>query len=60
MIGASNAHQLTGNLAALDFDLSADQIAALDRASAPPAENPYPIFEPALNRVIFGGATVRR
>lgn len=59
ILGASRLDQLRDNLAALDVVLSPDQTAALDRASAPDPMFPYAIFSDAVNRGIFGGASVQ-
>ena len=60
LVGASSVAQLRDNLAALDVALSAEQLAALNAASAPAPTFPYGIFEPALNQAaVFGGAAVR-
>ena len=58
VLGASRPEQLADNLAALDVSLSADQSRILDEASAPDPVYPYPIFAPAVNRMVFGGASV--
>ena len=53
LVGASRAAQLQQNITALDITLSADQQQRLDKASRPPALNPYFIFQlPA--RMRFG------
>lgn len=44
IIGASRLSQLDDNLAALDFQLPAEQMAALDAASAIDAPYPYSLF----------------
>ena len=44
IIGASRLEQLDDNLASLDFELAADQRAALDAASAIDAPYPYSLF----------------
>ena len=59
ILGASKREQLDDNLASLDIRLTADQLRTLDERSAPEPTFPYPIFTPAVNRMIFGGATVR-
>ncbi len=41
IIGARNAEQLKGNLAAASFSLTADQVGVLDAASAAPVGYPY-------------------
>lgn len=57
--GASQLAQLHDNLASLDLHLPPAQLQALNEASAPEPVFPYPIFTPAINRGIFGGASVR-
>lgn len=59
IIGARRPDQLADNLAALSVELTPEQAQALDHATAPDPVFPYPIFTPAVNRMIFGGATVR-
>lgn len=44
IVGASRLDQLEDNLASLDFELAADQRAALDAASATEAPYPYSLF----------------
>jgi hypothetical protein len=44
IVGASKLEQLEDNMAALDFELAADQRAALDAASATEAPYPYSLF----------------
>lgn len=58
IIGASRPEQLRDNIASLEVALTAEQRRALDEASAPEPTFPYPIFEPAVNRMIFGGHDV--
>ena len=58
IVGASRVEQLRDNLASLGVTLTADQRRALDEASAPEPTFPYPIFEAAVNRAIFGGRDV--
>ncbi len=58
VLGARRPEQLVENLAALDLALDAAQSRALDEASAPDPVYPYPVFAPAVNRMVFGGATV--
>ncbi len=58
IIGASRLEQLHDNVASLEVALTAEQRRALDEASAPEPTFPYPIFEPAVNRMIFGGHDV--
>ena len=59
IVGARTPEQLAANLAALDVTLTAEQRATLDQASAPEPVYPYPIFEGAVRRGMFGGAEVR-
>lgn len=59
ILGARTLDQLRDNLAALDVALTPDQARTLDDAGAPEPCFPYPIFTPAVNRIIFGGADVR-
>ncbi|GJG88803.1 aldo/keto reductase [Gemmatimonadetes bacterium T265] len=58
IIGASRVEQLHDNLASLDVQLTPEQLRTLDEATAPEPTFPYPIFAPAVNRMIFGGARV--
>ncbi len=58
LIGVSRPDQLAPNVAALDLDLTADQHAALDAASASPPAFPWNAFGPAIRRRIFGGTDV--
>ena len=57
LIGASRAEQVAQNIAALSVELTAEQRAKLDQASAPPSLNPYFIFDMPAKR-IFGGEEV--
>lgn len=60
IIGASSVAQLQENIAALDITFSPEQLQKLNEASVPEPTFPYPIFEPALNKMaVFGGASVR-
>ncbi|MGI4866910.1 MAG: aldo/keto reductase [Janthinobacterium lividum] len=59
IVGASKVAQLHDNLASLDLRLAPEQLRVLDEASAPEPTFPYPIFAPAVNRGIFGGAAVQ-
>ncbi|MGI4739075.1 MAG: aldo/keto reductase [Janthinobacterium lividum] len=59
IIGASKMEQLADNLASLDVQLSRTQLRTLDEASALEPAFPYPIFTPAGNKGVFGGATVQ-
>ena len=59
IIGVSKVAQLHDNIASLDIHFMPDQLQTLDEASAPEPTFPYPIFAPAINRVIFGGHSVQ-
>lgn len=59
ILGARTVEQLRDSLAAQQVRLTAPQLHALDQASALAPAYPYPIFTPAVNQSIFGGATVR-
>ncbi|ATE65868.1 aldo/keto reductase [Rhizorhabdus dicambivorans] len=54
LIGASSIDQLHQNLEALDVRLSPEQLARLDRASAPPPAYPYFIFGDVISQRVFG------
>ncbi|HVG48233.1 MAG TPA: aldo/keto reductase, partial [Rubellimicrobium sp.] len=57
LLGASRPQQVTDNIAALEVRLSEDQAARLDAVGAPPALNPYFIFQ-LPREMIFGGPSV--
>jgi aryl-alcohol dehydrogenase-like predicted oxidoreductase len=57
LLGASRPQQVTDNMAALSVQLTGDQSARLNAVSAPPALNPYFIFD-LPREVIFGGCPV--
>ena len=59
IIGASRPAQLADNVAALDIRFSAEQLQALDAASALPPTFPYGIFTPQVRRMVFGGHEVQ-
>lgn len=59
LIGASRPEQLEKNVAALDLELSPEQIMALDKASAPALAFPWSGFGEPVGRAIFGGAHVQ-
>jgi aryl-alcohol dehydrogenase-like predicted oxidoreductase len=59
LMGASRPEQVQENAASLDIALSPDQQARLDSAGAPPALNPYFIFDLPRER-IFGGQHVEK
>lgn len=57
LIGATSSEQLRANMAAAALRLDASQVCMLDAASAP---DQAPFFSPQLQRMVFGGAAVRR
>jgi aryl-alcohol dehydrogenase-like predicted oxidoreductase len=57
LLGASRPQQVTDNIAALEVRLSPEQSARLEIVGAPPALNPYFIFQ-LPRQVIFGGSSV--
>jgi aryl-alcohol dehydrogenase-like predicted oxidoreductase len=60
LIGVSRVEQLTENLTALDVQLSAAQLRALDDVSAPDRGLIYSLFDaPVRQQVVFGGQAVR-
>ncbi len=59
ILGASTLEQLHDNLASLEVSLTADELRTLDECSALDPAFPYGIFTPAVNRSLFGGATVQ-
>jgi aryl-alcohol dehydrogenase-like predicted oxidoreductase len=60
IIGASKPHQLTANLASLDFEIPDELRTKLDAASAVELVNPYRFFEAPLQAMMRGGTEVRR
>ena len=59
LIGVSRVEQLRANIAATDLHLPAEQVAILDRASAPETTMLHSLFTPAMRQaVVFGGASV--
>ena len=58
LVGASRLEQLHDNIAALDVLLTPVQLAALSDGTKLDPSFPATMFTPALNRGIFGGATV--
>jgi len=59
LMGVSRPSQVTENVSATDLRLPAEQIAALDAASAPEAAMIYGLFTPeARQHLVFGGAAV--
>ena len=59
ILGASRVEQLRENAAAFDVRLTEAQRERLNEATAPEPTFPYPIFAPAVNRMIFGGQSVQ-
>ena len=59
IIGANKLSQLQDNLAAIEFSIDPDLRKRLDEASALPPQHPYTFFEPFLQGLIHGGASVR-
>lgn len=58
IVGATKLHQLQDNLGALEFEIPAELLQRLDHVSRPEARFPYTFFEPGLQGMINGGATV--
>ena len=58
LLGASRAEQVSANLASLEVRLTAEQTAKLEAASDAEGFDLYQIFQPTVNRMVFGGATV--
>lgn len=58
LVGARSVAQLQGNLAATTVDLTKDQIARLDLASAPTAGFSASLTAPAIRRMVYGGHSV--
>ena len=58
IIGATKLHQLQDNLGALDFEIPTELQQRLDQVSRPDSRFPYTFFEPSLQGMINGGATV--
>jgi aryl-alcohol dehydrogenase-like predicted oxidoreductase len=60
LMGVSKVEQLLDNITALDLNLSAAHLAALDEASAPARRMLYSLFTPAVRQqAVFGGSPVR-
>lgn len=59
LLGASRLEHVRSNIEALDETLDEAQIAQLDEAGAPELIYPYFIFTPTVNRMVFGGETVK-
>lgn len=60
IIGATKASQLDDNLKALDFTIPDPLLKTLDTVSAVEPGFPYMFYEPVLQSMIHGGATVSR
>ncbi len=58
LIGATKLHQLENNLGALDFELPPELQQRLDDVSKPETRFPYTFFEPSLQGMVHGGASV--
>lgn len=58
LMGATKLHQLEDNLGALDFNLPAELQQRLDNVSRPTSRFPYTFFEPSLQGMLHGGASV--
>ena len=58
LMGATKLYQLEDNLGALDFELPAELQQRLDDVSKPETRFPYTFFEPSLQGMIHGGASV--
>ncbi len=58
LIGARTVSQLTGNIAAADIRLTADQITRLDQGSAPAGGFTAGLASPMIRRMIYGGHDV--
>ncbi len=59
LLGASRVDQLQSNLASLDIRLTAEQQLALDQVSALEPVHPYLMFNPDVQKSMFGGNTVQ-
>lgn len=58
LMGATKLHQLEDNLGALDFEIPDELKQRLDVVSQPKPRFPYTFFEPTMQGMINGGATV--
>ncbi|MGF1457779.1 MAG: aldo/keto reductase [Leptolyngbyaceae cyanobacterium] len=58
IVGATKLHQLKDNLGALDFAIPPALHQRLESISRPARQFPYTFFEPSLQGMINGGATV--
>lgn len=58
LIGATKLHQLEDNLGAPAFEIPPELQQRLDHVSKPEVRFPYTFFEPAMQGMIGGGATI--
>lgn len=58
LVGATKLYQLEDNLGALDFELPTELQQRLDDVSKPEVRFPYTFFEPSMQGMIHGGASV--
>ena len=58
LVGARTVSQLKSNIAAIDIDLSVDQMKRLDDASAPTPGFSSGLVAPFIRRMVFGGHDV--
>ncbi|MGG6298293.1 aldo/keto reductase [Leptolyngbya sp. AN02str] len=58
IVGATKLHQLKDNLGALEFEIPPELLKRLDAVSQPVVHFPYTFFEPSMQGMINGGATV--
>jgi aryl-alcohol dehydrogenase-like predicted oxidoreductase len=58
LLGATKLHQLEDTLGALDFEIPDEWQQRLDAVSKPETRFPYTFFEPGIQGMINGGATV--
>ena len=58
LVGASKSSQLESNIAAVDIDLSTEQMKRLDEASVPAPSFSSALVAPAIRRMVFGGHDV--
>jgi len=59
ILGASKLTQLEDNLSSIEFSIPAEHRKRLDEVSRPASIHPYVFFEPFLQGLIHGGASVR-
>ncbi len=59
IIGASKLAQLKDNLSSIEFTIPSELRQRLDETSAPASIHPYMFFEPFIQNMIHGGASVR-